>query len=290
MSMRTRPLVVMVSAAAIALSGCGAKEAAVVKGAFEQPIKSANIELTMSVRSGQEAVNVSLAGPYQSNGKDEIPSADLALKLEGVAPKTIEGRLISTGKNAFVEYEGETYEVGEDTIAELKKEGANGSPTQLTPADITKLMGTMQDWFPESDAQENVDLDGEPVTRVTGKLDLSKALTDLKELAAKPGLSGVEELKQLSGGDIKRIERMVSDPKFTIDVGKNDGKLRRVQASIKVDDKSDSGTIDFSLRFKDVDKPVTIDAPSSGKPIDELGQKLGEEFGGGTVSPDTQVN
>jgi hypothetical protein len=268
----------MVTGAAIALSGCGAKEAAVVKGAFEQPIKSANIELTMSVKSSQQTVNMSLAGPYQSNGKDEIPSADLALKLEGVGPKTIEGRLISTGKNAFVEYEGETYEVGADKIAELKKQGANGAPTQLTPADITKLMGTMQDWFPQSDAQENVDLDGEPVTRVTGKLDLSKALTDLKELAAKPGLSGVEELKQLSSGDIKRIERMVSDPKFTIDVGKNDGKLRRVQASIKVDDNADSGTVDFSLRFKDVDKPVTIDAPSSGKPIEELGQKLEDEF------------
>ena len=268
----------MVTGAAIALSGCGAKEAAVVKGAFEQPIKSANIELTMSVKSNQQTVNVSLAGPYQSNGKDQIPSADLALKLEGVGPKTIEGRLISTGKNAFVEYEGETYEVGADKIAELKKQGANGAPTQLTPADITKLMGTMQDWFPQSDAQENVDLDGEPVTRVTGKLDLSKALTDLKELAAKPGLSGVEELKQLSSGDIKRIERMVSDPKFTIDVGKNDGKLRRVQASIKIDDNADSGTVDFSLRFKDVDKPVTIDAPSSGKPIEELGQKLEDEF------------
>jgi len=273
------------------LSGCSAKEAAVVKSAFEKPVKSANIELTMSVKSGQQTVNVSLAGPYQSNGENELPSADLALKLEGVGPKTIEGRLISTGKNAFVEYEGETYEVGADKIAELKKEGASGEPTQLTPADIQKLMGTMQDWFPQSDSQENVDLDGEPVTRVTGKLDLSKALTDLKALAAKPGLSGVEELKQLSGGDIKEIERMVSDPKFTIDVGKNDGKLRRVQASIKVDDKSDSGTVDFSLRFKDVDKPVTIDAPSSGKPIEELAQKLGEEFGGGsTDSPNTQIN
>jgi len=282
---------VLATGAAIALSGCSAKEAAVVKSAFEKPVKSANIELTMSVKSGQQTVNVSLAGPYQSNGENELPSADLALKLEGVGPKTIEGRLISTGKNAFVEYEGETYEVGADKIAELKKEGASGEPTQLTPADIQKLMGTMQDWFPQSDSQENVDLDGEPVTRVTGKLDLSKALTDLKALAAKPGLSGVEELKQLSGGDIKEIERMVSDPKFTIDVGKNDGKLRRVQASIKVDDKSDSGTVDFSLRFKDVDKPVTIDAPSSGKPIEELAQKLGEEFGGGsTDSPNTQIN
>jgi hypothetical protein len=44
-------------------------------------------------------------------------------------------------------------------------------------------------------------------------------LTDLKELAKKPGMSGAEGLKELSNGDIKRIERMVSDPRFTIDVG-----------------------------------------------------------------------
>jgi hypothetical protein len=279
----------MLCGAAIALSGCGAKEAAVVKGAFEQDIKSANIEMTMSVKSAQQTVNVSLAGPYQSNGKDKLPSADLALKVEGAAPKTIEGRLISTGDNAFVEYEGETYEVGKDKVAQLEQQGAAGGTNQLSAADIRQLMGTMQDWFPESDTQENADLDGEPVTRVTGKLDLSKALTDLKGLASKPGMSGVEELKQLSGGDIKRIERMVSDPKFTIDVGKSDGKLRRIQASIKVDDKSDSGTLDFSLRFKDVDKPVTINAPSSGKPIEELGQKLGEEFGS-TGGADAQVS
>ena len=64
-------------------------------------------------------------------------------------------------------------------------------------------MGTMQDWFPQSDAQEDADLEGEPVTRVTGKLDLSAALTDLKELAKKPGMSSAEGLKELSNGDIK---------------------------------------------------------------------------------------
>jgi hypothetical protein len=179
---------------------------------------------------------------------------------------------------------------GESTL-ELKKQGATGAPNQLTTADIQNLMGTMQDWFPQSDAQENADLDGEAATRVTGKLDLSKALTDLKAPAGKPGMSGAEQLKQLSGGDIKRIERMVSDPKFTIDVGESDGKLRRIQASIRVNDKSGSGTMDFSLRFKDVDKPVTINAPSSGKPIEELGQKLGEELGGSSSgSDDLQVN
>jgi hypothetical protein len=94
-------------------------------------------------------------------------------------------------------------------------------------------------------------------------------------------------LKELSSGDIDRIERMVSDPRFTIDVGRSDGKLRRIEVSIQFDDSSDKGTMNFLLRLKDVDKPVTIDAPRSGKPIEELGKKLDEEFGGGsTESPD----
>ena len=91
----------------------------------------------------------------------------------------------------------------------------------------------MQDWFPQSDTQEDADLDGEPVTRVTGKLDLSAALTDLKELAKRPGMSGAEGLKELSNGDIKRIERMFSDPSFTLDVGRDDGKLRRIVATMQ---------------------------------------------------------
>jgi hypothetical protein len=274
----------MACSAAVALSGCGAREAEVVKGAFEQPIESANISLALSAQSSEGGMELTLAGPYKSNGEGELPSADLALKLQGAFPRTIEGRLISTGKNAFVEYGGETYEVGEENIAEVKKQGASGD--QLSTADVQKLMGTMQDWFPQSDTQEDADLDGEPVTRVTGKLDISKALTDLQELAKKPGVSGAEALKELSQGDIKRAERMLSDPRFTIDVGREDGKLRRIVAAMKFKEGSEAATLDFSLRFKDVDKPVTIEAPTSAKPIEDLVTKLEQEFGGGATNPD----
>ena len=41
-----------------------------------------------------------------------------------------------------------------------------------------------------------------------------------------------------------------------------------------------SGTISFSLQLKDVDKPVQITAPASGKPIEELIQRLQQDFGG----------
>ena len=280
--MSTRSVLVMLCGAAIALTGCGAKEAAVVKGAFEKDIKSANVDLSIGIKSQQETVNISLTGPYQSNGEGKLPSADLAFKVEGGA-QDFEGKLISTGKNAFVEYQGETYEVGEETIAQLQKQGQT---EQLSTADLSKLMGTMSDWFPESDAQD-AELGGEPVDRVTGKLDLSRALKDLKAFAEKSGASGAEGLKQLSTGDINEIEDSVSDPKFTVDVAKSDGKLRRIEASMNVKDGSDSGSLTFALLLTDVDKPVTIDAPSSGKPIDELLQKL---FGASGGSGDAQIN
>jgi hypothetical protein len=45
--------------------------------------------------------------PYQSNGEGRLPSADLAFKVEG-GPQEFEAKLISTGKNAFVVYQGQT--------------------------------------------------------------------------------------------------------------------------------------------------------------------------------------
>jgi hypothetical protein len=58
-------------------------------------------------------------------------------------------------------------------------------------------------------------------------------------------------------------------------VAERDGKLRRIKASMNVKDGSGSGSLTFALTLTDVDKPVTIDAPSSGKPIQELFEKLG---------------
>ena len=221
----------MACSAAVALSGCGAREAEVVKGAFEQPINSASVSLALSAQSTEGTMKLTLDGPYKSNGTGELPSADLALKLEGAMPRTIEGRLISTGKNAFIEYGGETYEVGEEQIAALKQQGASGAPTQLTPSDIQKLMGTMQDWFPNSDTQEDADLDGEPVTRVTGKLDLSEALKRpqgtrqeaWRSPAPRPSRSSATATSSASSG-------WSATRRFTIDVGRSDGKLRRIVA------------------------------------------------------------
>jgi hypothetical protein len=278
--MRIRGLLVVLVGAAIALTGCGAKEAAVVKSAFQKDIKSANVDLRIGVKGSQGTFNISVTGPYKSNGEGKLPSAELTFKVDG-APEPIEGKLISTGANAFVEYEGETYEVGEEAVAQIQKEDQSD---RMSTADLSKLMTAMSDWFPESDASD-AELGGEPVDRVTGELDVSKALKDLKSLAEKSGGADAKALKGLSTRDIDEIDQAISDPKFAVDVAKSDGKLRRVEASLTIKDRGESDALTFALQLSDVDKPVTIDAPTSGRPIQELLQKLS---GGG--NEDMQIN
>jgi hypothetical protein len=165
-----------------------------------------------------------------------------------------------------------------------------GAGSGLESADLAQLMSKMQDWFPQSDAQSDASLNGEAVTRITGKLDLSEALKDMQAMAKQPGASGFEGLKQLSGGDLDQIEQMISDPTFTVDVAQSDNKLRRIAARMTIEDESgEKGTIALSIVLKNVDKPVTITAPESGRPLEELMQKLQQDFGA-TVPEETTIS
>jgi hypothetical protein len=273
------------AAGALAVSAFGAEEASLVKTAFEQDIKSANVTLDISMKGPGAETAIKLAGPYQSNGEKKLPSLDWKLNLTAAGlPKPIEGQLISTGDDAFVVYGGETYQVGKENISKLGLDAAKGKGSGMGSADIAKLMSQMQDWFPETSGTQDAELNGEPVTRISGKLDLSVALKDMKALA-KQGASGFEGLEELSNSDLKEAEKMVSDPNFTIDVGKSDGKLRRIAANMSINAEGEKGTVAISLSLADVDKPVTIDAPSSGRPIEELMQKFQQDFGGGGGTP-----
>jgi len=270
------------AAGALAVSACGAEEASVVKTAFEQDIKSANVTVDLSMKAQGQETSIKLAGPFQSNGERKLPSVDWKLNVTGATPEPIDAQVISTGDDAFVVYGGETYQVGKENIAKLKLSGAGGG---MQSADLGKLLTQMRDWFPETSGTQDAELDGEPVTRISGKLDLSEALKDMKEMAKQPGASGFEGLEELSSKDLKEVEKVVSDPNFTIDVGKSDGKLRRIAASMTMNADGEKGALELSVKLADVDKPVDIQAPSGGRPIEELMQKLQQDFGGGGAKP-----
>jgi hypothetical protein len=272
-TLRTMTGVLAVVSAMLVALGCGGKEAAVVQSAFDHPIDSATIAMSLSAESPMGNLGVSLTGPYKSNGKQELPDADLQLKVQGAGPQPMEARLISTKDNAFVVYDGVTYEVGADKIAQLKTQSKQG---QGTTPDVAALMEQMKSWFPETSTQEAADLDGEAVTRVTGRMDLEKALKGFMDIAKQSAAADPQAAKAFEQSpDMAQVEKFLSDPSFTLDVAKSDGTLRRVAAETELEGVPGGGRIAFSLQFKDVGKPVTIQAPAGGRPIEELGEKLG---------------
>jgi hypothetical protein len=258
-------LVGVLAAAAVAVAGCGSQEASVLKTAFDHPIKSANATIAFDVTSPQESAHVNVSGPFRSNGAGKLPSLDWRIHITG-GPRAIDGEIISTGDDAFIKYDGQTYEVGHAALQKLQAQGAQQGP--LKGADLSQLTRKMRDWFPQSSTQQDAQLDGEPVTRVTGRLDLSRAVKDISQLA--------QNGPAVTQKDIDQLDKLVTDPRFTVDVGKSDGKLRRILATLRIRGR---GSMRLEVRYRDIDKPVTIDAPSGGLPLSRLEKKLEHDFG-----------
>jgi hypothetical protein len=273
----------MVAAAALLVgTGCGAKEAAVVSGALSKPVDRATVTMDLSATVVGQKMGVSLQGPYSSNGDGKLPSVDWRLHAQGMGTAPLDARVISSATNAFVEYGGQTYEVGQDKIAKLTQQAKSG---KQQPVDLGALMEKAKSWFPESDTQEDAELNGEKVTRVSGRVDLSKALDGIMDFARQSSSADPNAAKALQGApDMQQVEKYVSDPRFTLDVAKSDGTLRRIAVTAQLKGVPGGGEISFSLQLSDVGKPVTIQTPSSGRPIEELGKVLDQVVGGSALT------
>jgi hypothetical protein len=119
--------------AAVALvAGCGgdsgsSKDARVlIDRAFKQSIPSAELTLNIQAKINgiaqlSQPVSLKVAGPYQSNGKGKLPSFNWQVGVSG-GGQAFSGGLISTGENAFVNFQGTNYEVGAGRVAELNRQ------------------------------------------------------------------------------------------------------------------------------------------------------------------------
>lgn len=283
MSRRSEVLgrVAMVATATVLLAGCGEEEASILESAFKHDVRSAEVSLRVELgEAGKPTLAVSLQGPMRSNGAGKLESFDWRIRGEGEA-ESISSRVISSGRNAFVEYDGETYEVGEKRIAGLQQGGGSASEGEVDDLKDAERLGLdLRSWFPTSDAEQDSEVGGEATRRATGRLDLSAALKDLRRLASSPALAADPSLKplaEITPREIEEIDRLVSDPRFALDVADDDGKLRRVAATMafRAGKGVPAQTLRFVLQYRNVDEPVEIRAPSSGKPIEELLKRLG---------------
>lgn len=277
---------VLAVAAALVMSACSQEQAGLLDEALKKDIKSADVALTMALHTDDgKGIDFSLAGPIQSNGENRMESFDFKIGAQGQGLEQFDGtRLISSGDNIFVEYQGTTYEVGERAVAQLERQAAKKpGGDDIDSLDEAKQAGLdLRSWFPKSDTEDDSKVGDEDTTRVTGVLDLSAALKDLRDMVRTRGAGVDPELRafgKLRDREIRKLDKAFTDPRFAIDVAKSDGKVRRIAAEARLDGPKASATMRFVLEFREVDEPQEIDAPASGEPIRKLMRRLKRDEG-----------
>jgi hypothetical protein len=299
------------------LAGCGGDDGGssdedpqeVIEATFnnDEQVTSGVLDFTIEASAGDQGhFSASLSGPFQGVEDDPtaVPELDLTASLSGEGAGqsvNFEGGLVVTEDNAYVEYNGEAYEVGADTFNQLKEQAEQQADTSSGDAATSFKEGCEQAieaqggdpsacdfdlsaWFTDLTNDGTEDVDGTSTTHVSGNVDVSQMLTDFIGLAESvPGAAG-----QIPEDQLSQVEEAVTDASFDVYSGEDDDLLRKLDANVSIDPSAiesavpvpiDSVDLSFSVELSDVNEEQTIEAPSDAQPIDELLQQFGG-FGG----------
>jgi len=295
-----------VLAAALLFVACGSggdksgeSAGAVLDEATLQGVDSARLDLSLGLTAkGEEGGNldVSLSGPFQSEGQGSLPDLDLTAKAKGSVngdDVDFEGGFVLLQNSAYVNYEGTEYEVDpttfgyvESTLREAQREAGAETGSEGAAACQEEFGKLNVASFFEGGANEgSAEVDGTATTKVSGDLDVAGAIDTVLEAAKSPAcraqlaIAGplpsdaeVEKAKDEVSGSLKnaRADVYVGD----------DDIVREIAAQLTIEPKSSgkgprSVTIDLELKLSGVNEEQRIVPPKNTKPLSKLFLKLG---------------
>jgi hypothetical protein len=306
-------LLLLVALVATALVGCGGGGSAdqstdvhqLLKDTFSgnKKVDSGKLDLTLRLEAqGGSAsqlngpVTVRLSGPFQSQGKGELPLFDFAASFEG-AGKTFKAGLTSTGDKAFVGFQGQEYAVSNQVFQQFKagyeqaqKQGSSQGRQSLATLGIDP-----QRWLKDPKNEGDAKVGDTDVIKITGGVDVPKLLDDVNralENARSLGVQGSATLpEKLTDEQKRQAADAIKNLAVQIYTGKDDKTLRRMVINLDVkppQNSSSSGiesgslALDFSLL--DLNEKQDIKAPSNAKPFEQLLSGLGQLGLGGAGS------
>ncbi|MEA2408244.1 MAG: hypothetical protein QOE69_2363 [Thermoleophilaceae bacterium] len=293
---RVRRALLVLLFAALTLASCGgggSKEDVqdLLDKAFSTPMKSADLKVDASVQLKgspglDKPVRITATGPFRTNDK-RLPSVDIELKVgNDGGGQTITTGFLSTGDRAFVKFQDVYYEQPASEVAKAnrsiaKNEGTRGS--------LRALGLDPRSWLAEAKDEGDDKIDGVKTRHVSGRLDVEAVMRNLNQFVRKSatalgGATGQAAPKPLSAEDIQKIADVVKDPTFQVYVGEEDDIIRRVAGKIEFDVPEasraslggiQSGSIEFSVEFSNVNGDQQIEAPARARPLSALTRSLG---------------
>lgn len=265
----------------------------VLENASLEGVESGEIDMSLNVTAaGDEGgdVEVSLSGPFETGAKGELPQLEMSAEASGTVDSEdldFEGGLTLLTDRAFVDYEGDSYEVDPTTFGFLKSalEQAQQSENE-SAGDITACQeaaeGIKFSRFAEQLTNEgSADVDGTSTTKVSGDLSVSGGIDALIELTENPACSSqleaagplpLDELEEAKGELSKAIKQAHVD----LYVG-DDDIVRKVDAELTIappgaaDEKVE---LEMELTLSGVNEEQSFEEPSNAKPLEGLFRQL----------------
>jgi hypothetical protein len=292
------PLVVTLAACG---GGGGSEDPqTIVDDASLQGIESADLDLSLGVKAkGSEGGNldVSLSGPFQSEGGESLPQLDMTAKANGSfngEDIDFDGGVTLLPNTAYVRYEGVEYKVDPTTFSFVQSAikqagepgGGGGQLPNLTACQDTVGNLKVADFVDNLKDEGSADVGGTATTKISGELNISGALDSAFKFTEDPDcasqLGGAGSLPSSDELDEAKseVKNAVKTATIALYVG-DDNIVRRVSAQLKIEPPKDSGSgpksvaIDLDLTLTGVNEDQEISAPQNTKPLSKLFLKLG---------------
>jgi hypothetical protein len=317
MDIRPRTLLLfLIASLALVLAGCGgggseADESTDVNDLLtktfsgEHKVESGRLDLKLRIdaQGGQASqlegpISVTLAGPFQTQGKGKLPKFDMDAAFEG-AGQNLKAGLASTGDKAFVNFQGSDYVVSDEVFRQFRAgyEQAQKQGTEDKGESLATLGIDPRRWLTNAKNAGEAKVGDTDTIKITGGVDVGKLLDDVNvalEKARGLGVQGSDSLpEKLTDEQKRRAAEAIKGLTVESYTGKEDTTLRRMLINMDVQaDQAQSGatsgtlSLDFSLL--ELNDEQEIQAPADPKPFDELiGQFGGLGLGGGAAGGDT---
>ena len=306
-------LLALLATLVLALAGCGgddgggeaSKDARVLLArAFEKQVDSA--QLSLDLKADLEGLDqldgplsLSIDGPFKSNGPNEPPNLDWDVKVGGLS-QDIDAGLTMTGDNAYVDFRGQSFELGRQLFAQVKRSFAEQQKRSGGQQSLKQFGINPAEWLDDPKVEDGEDVGGDSTRKVSGDVDVKQVVTDVLEALRSPGLRSqlesqgqtVPQVPEVDDETIDKIADAIKEFRFEVNVDEDD-IARRVfaEADFDVPEGTDAGSlkggkVSFSYVLEDVGIDPDIKAPSSAQPLGLLLRQFG--LGGGQALPQQQ--
>lgn len=277
----------------------GESPQAVLDEATLEGIESGNLDLTLGVEaSGPEGgnVDVSLSGPFQSEGKGSLPQLDMTAEAKGEIDGEdvdFDGGIVLLPNSAYVNYEGVEYEVDPTTFAFVEsalqeaQQEAGAETGSAGAAACQEEFGKLKvaDFLAGGANEGSAEVDGTATTRVSGDLDVAGAIDTVLEAvesqACRAQLAAAGPLPSEAEIENAKDEVTSSLKSAHVDVYVGDDDIvRQISAQLKIEPENggkgpQSVEIDLDLKLSGVNEEQEISAPENAKPLSRLFLELG---------------